>query len=349
MRSTLKDLARETGLSVATVSLVLNKKRHKIPTVTQERIFTAAQNLNYRPNQLAVSLVKQQSMTIGVIVPDISKYFFSEFTLGVEEEARRSGFNIILSNSMNQWELSGECLEMLSGRCVDAIIMAPSSDTTHDRLLKLKPVIEKSHIPTILIGRDGGELGCSFIIVNQSAGAYQAIKHLLDLGHRKIALLTGSLNLSNTQERIEGCRRAFEEAGIAFDPSCIFEGQYDYDSGLIHAEKVAEAGYTAVFAFSDTIACGVYRTFIKKGIRIPQDISVVGFDNVPFAQMLSVPLTTINQLAHTIGMEAAACAIRESSVNNIAAGVAKKRIIYDPELIERESTCPPLSREDGFC
>lgn len=335
MAVTLKDIARETNLSVTTVSLVLNNKPNRVAESTRKLIRETASRLNYYPNQIAVGLAKQVTNTIGLIIPDISNYFFNQLALGIDDEINKSNRAIILSNTSDNCQRDFKSIQMFQARNVDAIILAVAADNTPETLNKYQDFIKESRIPIITIDRYVPFLNCSCIKVNNQKGAYYAISHLLSLGHTSIALITGPSHIRSTQERLDGCKWAFSEAGLEWDPSLVFEGNYLYSSGIRMSENILQnTKATAIFAFNDLMAYGVYYTLRQHGLKIPNDISVVGFDDIAFADMMEVPLTTVKQPIYTMGLEVAKRAILEIEHPDSP----KQNINLEPEFILRSST-----------
>ncbi|MHB8061106.1 MAG: LacI family DNA-binding transcriptional regulator [Ruminiclostridium sp.] len=341
MRVTLKDIARETGLSVTTVSLVLNNKPNKISEKTKKLIFETTEKLNYHPNQLAVGLVKRETNTIGLIIPDISNHFFAELALGIDDEAHKHNRNIIFSNTSDKTERDIDSLNILYSRGVDAIIIAMASDIDNEKRNLYQNIISNISIPIVLVDRHDPAFNCSSVKLNNKKGAYIATSHLLSLGHRKIACITGASGLRSTEERMEGVRWAFDGAGIDMCEDYIYEGNYLHSGGYSAAKKIVNTPVTAIFAFNDMMAFGAIRMLYQAGLQIPKDISVIGFDDIYFSELLDVPLTTVRQPAYEIGCEAVRRAIIEIENKNIS----KQNIFFEPELIIRKSTGKYKERE----
>ena len=334
MSVTIKDIANETGLSVATISLVLNNKANKISDKTKKLVMETANRLNYHPNQLAIGLVKQKTKTLGLIVFDISNPFFSELARGVDDEAHAQGRDIILSSTNNQADRDICSLNNFCARGVDAIILAMSSDIDEDKQLIYQKVISQLAIPVILVDSHDPSFHCSCVQLDNRKGSYIAATHLLSLGHRNIACITGPSGMHTTQERLEGFAWTLKNAGLPFDEKYIFEGNCFHQSGYAAAKKILQTDATAIFAFNDMMAFGAFRLLRETGISIPDDMSIVGFDDVYFTELLEVPLTTIRQPAYEIGREAVRRALVEIGNHN----AIKQNILFEPELIVRKSS-----------
>lgn len=335
MRVTLKDIAKETNLSVSTVSLVLNRKSCRVSESTRNIIIETAKRMNYHPNQLAVGLVKQETKTIGLIIPDISNHFFSNLALGIDEEMVKNERNIMLINTNDQPERDLKSIEVLTSRGVDAIILTSSSNIKASLIDSYKRLINNSPIPIITVDRCNPVFDCSALKLNNKKGAYHAVNHLLSLGHKNIACITGPANSGSSQERLSGYQWAFEEAGLTLPEHYIFQGDYSRQSGNNLTERILkETDATAIFAFNDLMALGAYHCLRQKGLSVPDDMSIVGFDNIDFSDMLEVPLTTVNQPAYEIGRAAAKRALSEITHPN----EGKQTINFEPNLIIRKST-----------
>lgn len=334
MRASIKDIAKITGYSITTVSLVLNDKGEKFPAETKAKIQEAARSLNYRPNRHAVSLVKQHSKTFGLIVPDISNHYFAQLATGIERGCREYGRMMFLCNTNDQHERNIEYINQLAEMGVDGIFDILSGDTTQEQGIREIQLMNDLEIPHILVDRFLDVPGCGGIRNDHARGGYLATKHLIDLGHREIACVTGPQLLRDARQRYEGYCKALIESGIDPESQCIFRGDYTVESGEAAVELWPKGSYSAVFACNDASAMGVCRALMTRGISIPEDVSVVGYDDAIYAQMLQVPLTTIQQPVQQMGMAAAKCLVdmvREHTA-------LPEPIVFEPELIVRSSS-----------
>lgn len=335
MSVTLKDIARETNFSITTVSLVLNKQNCRVSEKTRSIIVDAAKRMNYYPNQLAVGLVKQETKTVGLIIPDIKNYFFSTLASGIDDEMLKHNRNIILCNTNDKVERDLQSIRVLKSRGVDAIILVMSSEIEADHMEEYKELINNSTVPIIMVDRYKLAFNCSVLALNNRKGAFCAVNHLLELGHKKIVCITGPISSNSSQERLAGYELAYKEAGVPLPDKYIFEGDYLYRSGEEAIESIIkETDATAVFAFNDLMAIAAMNRLQKKGFMVAGDISIVGFDNIDFLEMLEVPLTTVNQPTYEIGQAAAKQAILE--LEN--PGCDKQSISFEPQLVIRKST-----------
>lgn len=345
MRTTIKDIASYTGFSVTTVSLVLNNKANKIPQHTKDVIMDAVKKLDYRPNQVAVGLVKKRTQTVGLIISDVSNVFFSTLAKGVEDACRKQGWNLILCNTNDVHERDLSYIEVLAAKGVDGVLFCMSRDSDKEKAKESIGLLERLKIPFVMIDRYLEEADCSSVIVNHTQGGYAATKHLLSLGHRRIGCVTGPLALQDSEDRYVGYQKALKEYGITCRPEWIFEGNYDWESGMRAAEYFSEGGLdiSAIFAFNDMSAYGVYNGLKKKGYSVPGDISLIGYDDIFFSEILDVPLTTVKQPVYDMGVEGVKLLLEE-----VESGIhMKKCITFQPTLMVRESAAAADSIKDA--
>ncbi len=332
-RATIRDIAEKAGVSITTVSLVLNGKELRIASATKKKIIRIANELNYRPNQLAVGLITKKTNTIGLIVPDISNTFFGELAKGAEKEASSCAYNIILCNTNDNPDKDVEYLNILLDRGVDAVIMVPSANSADSMAKKCLTLMEQCQKPLVLVDRiKMGEKHTS-ISVDHEQGGYIATKYLIENGHTRIGCITGPLGMLNSRLRFLGYKKALKDSDIRFQAKYVEEGNYHVEDGERLAEGLFENKVTAIFAFNDLMAYGVYKAAAKHGCRIPEDISVVGFDDLFYSGIMEVPLTTIHQPSYEIG-EAAVRRIAELVKDE---NTKKEAIIFKPKLIVRNS------------
>lgn len=341
MRTTIKDIASHTGFSVTTISLVLNGKAHKIPKETKDIILEAVKQLNYHPNQLARSLVKKRTETIGLIISDVSNVFFSNLAKGVEDACRKNGWNLILCNTSDKHERDLSYIQVLADKGVDGILFCMALDSNKKKVTESINLLEKLRMPFVMIDRFQEEADCSAVIVNHKTGGYLATQHLLNAGHKKIGCVTGPLELQDCIDRLAGYKIALKEYNIDYDPTLIYEGNYDKESGAKGADYFVEKKVSAIFAFNDMSAYGVYRQLKERKIAVPREISLIGYDDIFFSELLDVPLTTINQPVYEMGVESVRQLIEE-----VESGMhAKKCITFEPALVIRQSVSKFLCKE----
>lgn len=293
-RVTIKDVATEAGVSVTTVSIVLNGKANSVPLKTKERIFRAAEKLQYTPNSTARSLVMGRTNMVGIIVPSITNFFFAELVRLLQKKFAKCGYDIILSNNEEQAEKDLKYVSLLSGRNIEGLIFTPSAQSlSTENKEKLKNHIDKLSIPCLFLDRYITDY--PHVSIDNSTSGYLLADYLLKRGHTKIGVVTGPMQLNSSANRLKGFRKRLAESNIEFSDEYIFEGQYDIETGESAAEKFLQTDVTAIFAFSDMQAYGIYKKLKELGKKVPEDMSVVGFDDNVYSSLLEKPLTTMRQ------------------------------------------------------
>jgi DNA-binding LacI/PurR family transcriptional regulator len=336
-RISLKMVAERVGLSTAAVSRVLNESpaAKSIPKATQERILTAARELNYQPNQLARSLRRGRSHTVGVLVPEVSEGYATLVLSGLEQGLLQAGYFYYLISHHHRAELIEQSQTMMAERAVDGLI---AIDTALQKHLPL---------PTVTISCPDKHEWITNIVLNHKRAAELAIDHLTGLGHRHIALIKGQSFSSDTEPRWQAIQHAAAKAKLKLNPELVAQLEGDsptHDPGYFAAQGLlaSKTPFTAIFSFNDVSAIGAIRAMREAGLRVPQDVSVVGFDDVQSAAFQNPALTTVRQPLRTMGILAAEAIIRQ--IASPSEHPPSRQIIVDPELIVRDSTCPPSSR-----
>lgn len=342
---TIRDVARESGFSATTVSIVLNDAplARYIPNTTKKRIETAAKRLGYRPNVFARSLRSRRSHTVGVMVFDATDPFCTLVLRGIQNSLYQASYLPILTDVQNEHARFERYLEMLLDRRVEALIVVANWLFVNIEVLG---DLEKSNIPTAMIGRELKNEAISSVIVDNELGGYTAVEHLYSLGHRKIAFIRGPKTLTDSAPRWKGVRAfakarrlQLDEKLIADlpesrDPISSFETGYKLTEDMLKAKRP----FTALMAFDDMTAFGAIRALTRAGLRVPEQCSVVGFDDVAASSLCTPPLTTIRQPMEVMG--AMATSIVLEGINAVLekrelAAVHRK---VAPELAVREST-----------
>jgi LacI family transcriptional regulator len=330
----MRDVAERAGVSVTTVSHVVNNTR-KVNPETKDRVEQAMLALGYRPNVLARSLRRGQSQTIGVILPDNTNPYFAEVVRGIEDSSFFQGYSIILCNSDNDLEKERLYTNVLMEKQVDGVIFVAAglSGRNIENLAKLG-------VPFVLVDRRVPQIEADYVLADNQGGGFKAVNHLIGLGHRAIACLAGPEGVALSSERVEGYRQALEEAGIPFDPSWVVEGDFQYQAGYASARKLfsAQKTPTAIFACNDLMAIGIYRCAHERGMRIPGDLSIVGFDDIRLAAFTNPPLTTVKQSKHEMGSIAARLLIERMAQPNLPPRLE----ILETQLVVRGSTIGSL-------
>ena len=329
--ATMKDVARAAGVSVATVSHVINSTRF-VSAELAARVNAAMTDLGYTPDGTARSLRVRRTNTIGLVVPDNSNPFFAELARLIEEDGFRAGYTTILGNSTEQPARERQYVETLLSKRVDGLILAP---TRHDNG-GLQRLVRAARIPIVFVDRDVDVPGVDKVLYDTESGGYAAGRHLLDLGHERIACIAGPSELSSVRARVTGLRRALEEAGKELRAHWLVESDLQYAGGRDATAQLlaADEGFTAIFAANDLMAVGAIRELTARGIRVPEDVSVVGFDDAPLAVMVSPTLTTVRQPLHE--MAATAVSLLLARLQDRDRPLARR--VIPTELLVREST-----------
>ena len=334
--TSLKVLAAHLGLSAAAVSRVLNgtPEARSIPKATQDRIFAAAKELNYRPNPFARSLRNRRSQTIGVLVPEMSEGYATLVLSGIEDRLMEADYFYFLVSHRHHPQMIKRAQQLLLERAVEGIIAI-------DTMLEGESVV-----PTVAVSGHHEPLGVTQISLNHRRAAELALEHLVALGHKRIAFIKGQSFSSDTEARWHGIRQVAGQMGVTIDPrlTAVLEGEDpSHMSGYEATQQLLASGerFTALFAFNDVSAIGAVRSLREAGLRVPEDVSVVGFDDVQSAAFQNPALTTVRQPLRRMGVLAA-----ETVLGQIAgAGEAARMMVVDPELVVRGSTA--VARETG--
>lgn len=329
--STLKDVARKLNISVSTVSRVVNNKTYVKPE-TREKIMSALKELNYSPNQIARSLKKKSTNTVGVIVPDISEDFFAFAIKGIDDVLSKNGYTIILCNTDENPDKEELYIKLLYEKQIDGIILAT--------VRKENKELEKlgaNNIPIVFID-NLSELKCPYdsVFIDNLKAGYIATEHLISLGHRRIGIIAGKQEELTGYERLEGYKKALRNRNIPLDETLIKTGDYKLASGYSCMKSLLESGnkVTAVFAVSSKMTYGAIKAIREAGLNIPHDIAVVGFDVHDEAKLLTPGITTILQPEKLIGRLSGEMIIKRLSDKEDR---FNQKIVLEPELMISES------------
>jgi DNA-binding LacI/PurR family transcriptional regulator len=326
----LKGLAEHLGLSPATVSLVMNRSNvaDSIPQQTKDRIFAAVRKFNYRPNFLARSLRTQRSFTIGVIVPEVSDGYSATVMSGVEDYLLQEGYFYFVASHRHRADLIDEYPRLFLERSVDGLIAV---DT---------PWHHNLSIPVVTVSGHDEVKGVVNIVLNHQRAAELALKHLFHLGHRRIAFIKGQAFSSDTEIRWANIERVAAQLGLPISRKLVAQLEEDSPSphvGLVATKKLlaSRQPFTALFAFNDISAMGAIRALRQAGLRVPDDVSVVGFDDIQNAEYQNPGLTTVRQPLREMGRIAAEIVLR--SIRRPGTDLPDEHMV-EPELIVRETT-----------
>ncbi|MCG3207942.1 MAG: Ribose operon repressor [Anaerolineae bacterium] len=291
--------------------------------------------LGYQPNALARSLRRKKTHIIGVIVPDSANPFFAEVTRALEVALFKQQYAVILGNSDGDLERERLYTNTLVEKQVDGIVFVAVGQTGQEHAL----LIQKMQMPLVLVDRDVPRLAVDSVLADNAQGGRLATEHLLALGHRRIGCITGPSDLTPSADRVTGYRNALASAQIPIDETIIRKGDFQFQSGFDAARQLLTLPQppTAIFACNDLSAVGAVSAAVALGLRVPQDVSVVGFDDVPLASFANPPLTTIHQPSHEMGALAAEILLGRLQNRELP----PRRKLLETRLVVRQSTAPP--------
>jgi LacI family transcriptional regulator len=333
--TTIYDVAEVAGVSISTVSHVLNRTR-PVREETRTRVLAAMQKLEYRPSSLARAMVRQKTRTIGLIVPDNVNPFFAELARGIENYGFDAGYSVMLCNSDQSAEKEVAYLDMLISKRVDGVIYM-TSDAAEERLAPLRSQM----IPVVTFDRDFP--GVHTVMLENHRGGFTATEHLINLGHRRIACVAGNYSTSHSQDRVSGYRDALEQNGLVYDPALVLIGDWSLASGksaALHFMRMAQPP-TAIFACNDIMAIGAISGLHTLGLAVPDDISLVGFDDISVSAYTVPALTTVATPVRELGEMM--CQMLVDTIGGVIDGTAIRRTLSG-KLVVRESTAPPHRR-----
>jgi LacI family transcriptional regulator len=327
---TMREVAEKAQVSPTTVSHVINNTRH-VSEVVRSRVLAAMHELGYRPNALARSLRRGKTFTIGLILPDSANPFFAEIGRYIEEAAFQSGYNVILCNTEGNYYREQIYVDLLIKKQVDGLIFVAAGDQSES----LRSLLHEE-ILVVLIDRQVQGVEVDVVLSDNLQGGYLATKHLLELGHTRIACVAGPSNVTPSSERVTGYRKALLEANLTLDDRLIMSGNFRVDSGhhIVNGLLDLPRPPTAVFASNDLMAIGAMRAVAQKGLHVPRDFSIVGFDDIELASYTTPSLTTVRQPKMEMGKNAV-----DLLINRINDGEhSPSLILLNNTLVKRDST-----------
>ena len=323
----IKDIAKKCQVSVSTVSRALNNSR-EISDEKRKYILSVCEELGYHPNSVARSLVKNKTNMIGLIIPDITNPYYAYISKGISSCIYPYGYGLLSFNSDRERAYEQRYISFLASQRVAGAIIIASGGDCEDYQLFLD-----NKLPFILVDNNIPDLNVSFIGSDNFLGAKKIVRHMLDMGYRRIATIMGNPHASTTRERLQGYRAALQEHGIGIDDSLIVYSKARFADGLQEAPRLLEKKIDAIFAVNDTIAMGVMQYCHEQSIDIPGDLGLAGYDDIDQAGMLHVPLTTVHQPKFELGVKAAEVLMAEIRKPS----AIKQKIILQPQLVIRKS------------
>ncbi len=331
--SSIRDVSRYAGVSVATVSRALSAPE-KVAEDTRARVLEAVRAVDYRPNMMARNFRSRQAFAIVVLAPNIANPFFARVVRGVEQVAQEAGYAVLLGDTRDDPEREAEYLNLVQSRQADGVIqLSPRIDP-----VALRRLWKDEAAPAIVNACECVDIDfCPRVRIDNVAAGRAMTEHLLMLGHRRIGVVAGPLTSPLTRDRLAGHRQALQAAGVTYDAKLTGFGDFSPRGGFEAAQALAKSGPTALFCFSDEMAIGAVRALRLAGARVPQDVSVAGFDDIDLARFAEPPLTTIAQPMEDLGRTAMAVLLEILSGRQPG---AETRVL-PTSLVVRASTAPP--------
>lgn len=331
MAATVRDVARLAGVSAMTVSRVVNDQPG-VSAETRKKIEAAITELNYAPSKVAGSLISAKTELLGMIVPDVSNPFFGPIVRGAETAARKAGYRLLLCNSESDLRLEKDYVSDLVAHRVEGLLIAPVGDKSAGHLGRLVD----QRFPIVLLDRQVEGLACDSVTLDNTDAARRLMAHLIGVGHRRIAILTDADDVSTGRERLLGVRQALEEAGLPFEDDLIFHTTTDQIGGYRATQLILGLPQrpTAIFAVNNMTAVGVMQALRQASLRVPEDISLVCFDDVQHLAVISPFLTVVDQPAETMARVATQLLLERIGGN---AGKQPRIVTFPGNLIVRQS------------
>ncbi len=332
------DVALKARVSIATVSRVVNKSHHKVNRATQERVLEVIRELDYRPNALAKGLLMKKTMTIGIIIPDISNPYYAEIVRGIQDVADQAGYAVTLHNTDKKPGGITRYIYLLREKSADGIIFSGVIIDGPETVSILKELKER----VVVIGRH--EVDFPAVMVDNVGGAAQAVRHLLDIGHRRIGFIGGPDGSTTALDRLAGYKKAMAKSGVMAAPGLVKKGAWTPESGyLLGTELLKGKGRpTAIAAANDQMAFGAIKAARALGLAVPKDLAVAGFDDIPLSSYFDPPLTTVKIPMHDLG-----AASMKMLLGLISGGKFEKMKLFRTTLQVRGSTAEPQKKDSG--
>jgi LacI family transcriptional regulator len=330
---TIKDIAQKADVSVATVSYVLNNNRYVSPEL-KSRVNEAIAELGYMPNAVARNLRQSRTRTLGLIIPDNSNPFYAEIAKGVEDAGFEAGYSVSLCNSNGMLERELAYVEMLQANQVDGIIFI----STTTEIQHIQPLVNRG-MPVVMFYRDAGDLNVDTFKIDNHLAGYLATRHLVELGHQRIACIRPISDTNPSGQRVGGYKAALEENGLTWNPALMPRGDNLIVGGANATLELLSSGepFTAIYASNDAMAIGAIRVLRTQGFRVPEDISIVGTDDILLASYYEPALTTVAQLKQEAGSIAVQSLLER--IDGRYEGGARETMM-DIRLVIRQSAIP---------
>lgn len=336
---TLKQIAEELGISVATVSKAL-KDYSDVSKRTRALVRETAHRLNYKPNSFAVNLRTKESKTIGIIIPEIVHHFFSSVIKGIVSQAEKKGYLVIMLQSNESYDLEKKQLDLLISKRVDGILISLANGTGN--FDHIKNVISQDK-PLVMFDKIAKVVNCSKVIIDDRKAAYMATQYLINIGCKKIAHFRGPLLPQNSIDRFLGYKQALLDNNIKYDSSLVYINECSdksFEEGKKNAKQLLKdhKDVDGIFINTDLVAIGAMTLFLEKGIKIPEQINIVGFSNWFMSSVISPSLTTVDQPGFKMGKKAFKILYKEMMAKKKNKNFDYKQVVLDTELVIRDST-----------
>lgn len=333
--STIADVAKHAGVSKMTVSRVINDSGY-ISQETRERVEQAIEELGYIPNALARSLRFKRTRTIALILTDITNPYFTTLARGVEDAASEQGFSVIFCNTDESAEEEAEYINVLLQKQIDGLLLVPAQCSS-----ELLGPLQGHALPFVILDRRITDIQVDTVRCDSEQGAYELTRHLIELGHRQLAILSGPETVTSATDRVDGFQRAIKEAGLDVEAAHVRYGRFTVDDGFRMTQEVMAAAPppTGLFAGNNFIAIGALRALRQAGLRIPEDVSLVAFDDIPISIASEPFLTVAEQPAYELGWQATRLLLDRLSEKDAD---TPTEIILPTRLIIRESSGPNI-------
>lgn len=334
---TLKEIALKLGISITTVSKAL-KNYPDVSQKTKNAVIELAQSLHYTPNSFAVNLRTKESKTIGLIIPEVMHHFFSNVINAIIDEAEKNGYLVIILQSNESLDLEKKQVELLINKRVDGILMSLSNESNNDD--HIQQIVDRN-IPFVMFDKISKLCKCSKVIIDDQKAAFNAVQHLIDNGCKKIAHIRGPLNPQNAIDRYIGYKKALEKNNIPFDSKLVYTCEnVTFQEGIDFAKQIIEEhpDVDGIFAITDLVAVGVLSYFNDIGIKIPEQVAVIGFSNWFMSQVLTPKLSTIDQPSHQMGVESFNLLLEEMNCHKLDTPFVPRTILLETTVIARESS-----------
>ena len=329
----MKDVAMLAGVSTSTVSRVMNKSM-RVDEETRIKVERAIRAINYKPNLVARGLRMKSANLIGIVVPELQHETFTSFIKFTEQSVEERGYNLVIGSTNSNLDTEERFIVNLIRRNIDGIIFSRVSDNS--QALKL---IDRTNIPIVIIDRSLDREDIPSVVMDNYGAGVMAAEHLLTLGHRRFACITGPMDISINRDRLRGFREAILGSGGSLDDKCVFEGNFKFESGGRGADYLVDtrADFTAVWVQNDYMAIGAINRFVIRGISVPGDVSLIGLDNIEHSWMIQPALTTIAQPFQKMCETAVDIIMKMNRKEDIE----DTRVVLAPELIVRGTTTSP--------